>query len=290
MNLNKFQEKRKHGNYMLPLGVYDVCLGEHEKYISAHWHNEFEIVFILSGEFTLNINSNTFTCCKDDILLINKEELHSFNIDDNGECFWKTLVFDLSQLNSTIFDSCSVNFIAPIINKEFKFPSIISANSNSNIEIRAILESIINCYNSKSYGFELEIKSLMFHFFSYLFKNELVNKIDKHSCNEAKVDKIKTVLSYIEKNYNKEISIDELADMCHYNKYHFMRFFKKHTGKTCTQFIKDYRLDKAVKLLSSTDLAITQIALDVGFSNISYFIRSFKEKNMITPNEFKKNL
>ena len=64
-----------------------------------------------------------------------------------------------------------------------------------------------------------------------------------------------------------------------------MRFFKKYKGKTCIQFIKNYRLEKAYNLLKNTDLPVTQISFDVGFSNVSYFIRSFNEKYKVTPKE-----
>ena len=53
------------------------------------------------------------------------------------------------------------------------------------------------------------------------------------------------------------------------------------------QFIKNYRLEKAYNLLKNTDLPVTQISFDVGFSNVSYFIRSFKEKYKVTPKELR---
>ena len=99
--------------------------------------------------------------------------------------------------------------------------------------------------------------------------------------------KIKDVIKYIENNYRNDINITTLANICHYNEYHFMRFFKKYTGKTCIQFIKNYRLEKAYNLLKNTDLPVTQISFDVGFSNVSYFIRSFKEKYKVTPKELR---
>ena len=98
---------------------------------------------------------------------------------------------------------------------------------------------------------------------------------------------LKDVIKYIENNYRNDINITTLANICHYNEYHFMRFFKKYTGKTCIQFIKNYRLEKAYNLLKNTDLPVTQISFDVGFSNVSYFIRSFKEKYKVTPKELR---
>lgn len=290
MTDNKFKEKREHGNFMLPLGVYNVDLGESENFITAHWHNEIEIVLVRSGEFNLQVNSNFYTCKKDDIVIINSGELHYFSINKNGFSTWNTLVFDISQLNTTILDSCSVNFITPIINKDFEIPVIISKKSEINNNLRNILLKIIQVYYSKYYGFELEIKSLMFNFFAQLFRYNLIQKKENTTLlKELKIEKIKEVLQYIEKNYNGDITINTLAKICHYNESHFMRFFKKHTGNTCTQFIKNYRLEKAANLLTNTNLSITEVALEVGFSNISYFIRSFKNKYKITPKEFKCN-
>ena len=59
---DKLEEKRKHGNFLLPLGIYDVDLGDKEYSISAHWHKEIEIILVNTGEFNLQINSDFYTC------------------------------------------------------------------------------------------------------------------------------------------------------------------------------------------------------------------------------------
>ena len=123
--------------------------------------------------------------------------------------------------------------------------------------------------------------------FANIFRENLVIKKDSILSDDSKVFKIKDVIKYIENNYRNDINITTLANICHYNEYHFMRFFKKYTGKTCIQFIKNYRLEKAYNLLKNTDLPVTQISFDVGFSNVSYFIRSFKEKYKVTPKELR---
>ncbi|WP_252242710.1 AraC family transcriptional regulator [Clostridium sp. ZS2] len=285
------KEKREHGNFLLPLGIYNVSLGNIEKSIIAHWHNEIELILVLSGEFNLKINTDSYTCKDGYIILINSGSLHYFSTKENESSTWNSIVFNMDQLNSNILDNCSVNFITPIINNEFKLPVIIHKDSLINNELKCIILNIIDTYNSKYYGFELEIKSLIFKYFSLLFKFNLVKKKTNNTClNEEKIEKIKIVLEYIQENYNKEIDINRLSAICHYNQSHFMRFFKKHTGKTCIQFIKNYRLEKAASLISNTDLSITEISLEVGFTNISYFIRSFKEKYNTTPKGFKTRL
>lgn len=288
MTNNNFKEKREHGNFLLPIGVYDVSLGHTEKSITAHWHDELELILVLSGQFNLKINMDSYICNKGDIILIKSAALHYFSIQNNKYATWNSIVFNLDQLNSNILDNCSVNFITPIIKNELELPVIISKKSPYNNDLKNIIINIIDSYNTKYYGFELEIKSLMFKYFSILFKHKLISKKNTHTnLNEEKIEKIKLTIKYIKDNYNKNISIDMLSQMCHYNQYHFMRFFKKYSGKTCVQFIKNYRLEKAANLISTTNLPITVISLDVGFTNVSYFIRSFKEKYTLTPKEFR---
>ncbi|WP_252231917.1 AraC family transcriptional regulator [Clostridium sp. ZBS15] len=285
------KEKREHGSFLLPLGIYNVSLGNIEKSITAHWHNELELILVLSGQFNLKINADSYTCKKGDIILINSGFLHYFSTEENHSSTWNSIVFNMEQLNSNIIDNCSVNFITPIINNEFELPVIINKDSLINNELKNIILNITDTYNSKYYGFELEIKSLLFRYFSLLFKFNLIKKKTNNTyLNKEKIEKIKIILKYIQENYNKEIDINTLSSICHYNQYHFMRFFKKYTGKTCIQFIKNYRLEKAASLISNTDLSITEISLEVGFTNISYFIRSFKEKYNTTPKEFKTRL
>ncbi|EKY23488.1 helix-turn-helix domain-containing protein [Clostridium celatum] len=68
-----------------------------------------------------------------------------------------------------------------------------------------------------------------------------------------------------------------------------MRFFKKHIGMTCIQYINNYRLEKASLLLNSTSKPIMDISLEVGFDNLSYFNKLFKNKYNLTPKEFRSN-
>ena len=125
---DKLEEKRKHGNFLLPLGIYDVDLGDKEYSISAHWHKEIEIILVNTGEFNLQINSDFYTCKCGDIVIINCEELHYLIAKENVYSEFTSLVFDISQLNSSILDSSSVNFITPIVNKKFKLPTVINEN------------------------------------------------------------------------------------------------------------------------------------------------------------------
>lgn len=284
----KGQEIRKHGNIELPLGIYDVCLGANEMSITAHWHKEMEIILVTQGMFQLQINGQTYTCKKDDLIFINPEELHYFKAIEGIFATWETLVFDVGQLHAMLPDGATLYFIKPLIEQNTKIFTLIEPDIVPYNELYYDFTKLLMFYKNQPYGFELLIKGMLFSILGTLYRYKCIKKQELSVVSTQQIEKVKEVIDYIACHYNEPITISQLAELCHYNTSYFMRFFKKHTGKTCTQFIKIYRLEKATQLLQTTDKSITQVALDVGFVNISYFVRSFKEYYHVTPKAYLK--
>lgn len=103
----------------------------------------------------------------------------------------------------------------------------------------------------------------------------------------VKKNKLKLIITYIENNYTHAISIQDIAKECHFSESHFMKFFKQCTGTSFISYLNDYRLLIASRLLTSTDLPVTQIAVECGFDNISYFNRCFKKKYGEAPSKMR---
>lgn len=101
---------------------------------------------------------------------------------------------------------------------------------------------------------------------------------------------IKMVLDYINEHYQEQLTVKELTEMSNYSEYYFMKLFKQYTGKTVASYLNDFRLEKAKVLLLHSDRSITEIALDVGFNNTSYFIKKFQQANLVSPHKYRKNM
>jgi YesN/AraC family two-component response regulator len=99
-------------------------------------------------------------------------------------------------------------------------------------------------------------------------------------------DLMLAVLRYIEEHY-KEGSLSELALSLHYNLFWLSRMVKRMTTKTYTELVQTKRLNQAAYLLSTTRLSVADIGLAVGYDNISYFHRIFREKYGISPKEYR---
>ena len=99
---------------------------------------------------------------------------------------------------------------------------------------------------------------------------------------------IETVKKMIKDNISTEISRDELAEAVYMSPDHLTKLFKKETGMSLSDYIIQKRILLAQKLLSSTELSVVEIAQKAGFSYSSYFVRIFKKKTGITPQEYRK--
>jgi AraC-like DNA-binding protein len=92
--------------------------------------------------------------------------------------------------------------------------------------------------------------------------------------NNSKID---LIFKHINANFNKHISLDEIANLVSMTVPAFCRFFKKTTGKTFTKLVNEYRIVHATKLLSESQISITDISFECGFNNFSHFNKLFKE-------------
>jgi len=89
--------------------------------------------------------------------------------------------------------------------------------------------------------------------------------------------KIEVIFKHINENFNQHISLDEIADLVSMTVPAFCRFFKKTTSKTFTKLVNEYRVVHATKLLSESNMSITDICFESGFNNFSHFNKLFKE-------------
>lgn len=99
---------------------------------------------------------------------------------------------------------------------------------------------------------------------------------------------IKKAISYIEINYENDITIDSISNELNINKCYFCTLFKKETGTTFSSYLNKIRIDKSKELLKNSNLSILDIAITVGFNNQNYFAMAFKKELGLTPLKYRK--
>ncbi len=127
------------------------------------------------------------------------------------------------------------------------------------------------------------ILKLLKFFSAYFFETQQDYASLIHGDNPS----ILSVRRYIKEHPDGDLSLDRLADLSGYSRWHLCRIFQVHTGKKLSDFIQQTRVDRAKYLLQNTDLSITQIAMAAGFGSISHFNRLFRQLEKNSPSKFR---
>ncbi|MGL5755847.1 MAG: response regulator transcription factor [Paraclostridium sp.] len=116
-------------------------------------------------------------------------------------------------------------------------------------------------------------------------KNNEIKEINDNNNNEKYSKSVNKAIEYITKNYKEHISLQDISSYVYLSHEYFSRLFKDEVGENFSSYLTNYRMKKAEKLLKTTDMKIAQVAIEVGYSNASYFSKSYKKYKGISPEE-----
>ncbi|MCI7323216.1 MAG: AraC family transcriptional regulator [Lachnospiraceae bacterium] len=281
------KEDAKHGETFFPVQKYITRLAEDYPVVTNHWHEEAELTLITEGDCRYQIDLVDYEVKEGDLIFVPPLMLHSIALSASEEMHSETYVFHLNFLGGNSTDICSTRYLTPMMNQEFSIPCIVTPAHPAYVSLRKIFRQIVALYDEALVGYELALKSLFLQaIFLLLQYSERITSADAGTPS----DKLKNVLDYMELHFAENISVSDLAKLCYFSDYHFMRFFKKHMNMTCVEYINNLRLEKAVELFEQGNTEILEVSLSVGFHNLSYFYRVFKKKYRMTPLSFIKEL
>lgn len=154
-------------------------------------------------------------------------------------------------------------------------------------EIHRIFLSLCKHYGTAES--EIILQSLVLQLVYILNRHSAVLR-QKHMPKTNNHQIIEDALAYISKNLSSELSLERMSDEFKFSPIYFHKLFKASTGRTLHQYVEEQRIQKSIELLTSTDMTLTQIAYECGFSSQSYFSYAFKKKTMRTPREYARSV
>ena len=247
-----------------------------------------EIIYINKGNGLARLNRETLRLKEGDLLIVNSGVLHGIKSDSRHILYYRSVVFDLSFLAGPAGDLCQEKVISLLMENRAEFTHLITpANENYN-NIFHLFREIHKCHKEKPPFYYMKLKGLFYGLFYEMLAGNYIITTDAEQ--KRNLLSVKKVLDYISAHYREPLSVKELSGLSNYSEFYFMKLFKQYTGKTAAAYLNDYRLEKAKSLLLHTDASVTDIALDVGFNNTSYFIKKFQEANQLSPHKFRKKM
>jgi AraC-like DNA-binding protein/quercetin dioxygenase-like cupin family protein len=261
--------------------------------VQSHTHEFFELVYIAEGTGKHLYQRQTYRVSEGDVFVIEPQKEHGFEVDQNSRLLVYNILFEpallveeikvLSQLNSFL----DFFYVEPFLRKTVKFENHLALNYQEQIEMRLLVNRLVNDYNEKDLGYRILIKTRMLEML--IFLSRCYNRRNHKAMSEFldHTDLINRLCEFIKAHYNRPLSLEQVSKLCGMGKSTFTSKFKKMFGKTFIQYRNEIRIKAAKDLLVNTNDKVMAIAYEVGFDDLSYFNKTFKHFTAYSPSKYR---
>lgn len=251
-----------------------------------HNHEFFELVYVTSGSACHHFSDSSVTVKEGDYFIIDYGTYHSYsNCRDFNiiNCLFKPVFIDQTLVNCKSFSELITNYL---IRFNYTILNQIPVNNifyDKDSTIRLLIENMLKEYNQKSPGYIELMRCTLIEILVLTMRN--IAKSDKfYQAHPATVK----LMEYVDENFANPLPLSELCKKLNFSLPYISRRFKLDTAMTFNNFLQKTRVEQSCRLLIETDEPITAIAQAVGYDDIKFFGKVFKENTKMSPSEFRK--
>lgn len=281
------RESTRHGTVGFPMAVYHSMLSHNVLgYTRLHWHEELQFCCVTRGAVTFSVNEKTYELHTGDGIFINSGYLH--------------MARPLADPDSTyicldIHPRLLCGFAGSVLEQKYVLPAL---DDPALVEVplyrkepwqAALLQRIREIYREseqKKPGWELFITARLYEIFGEVLRHRPDVPVVRHRSQANAV--AQRILGYLTAHYSEKITLAQVAAAASYTEGECCRIFKRFTGETIFNYLRELRLEQSIRLLTTTDQSISEIAYNCGFQSASYYIEAFGRQFGCTPRAYRK--
>lgn len=256
--------------------------------IPWHWHEELELNYVESGCVKVYTSGKSYVFQEGQAYFINSNVLCSME-DGGGDraCVLESHLFHPTLLAGHFKSIYETKYLAPILQNRHLEILGITGEIKRQKELLAMIIKLGRMQTMENV--EIQTRNLLSEIWLLLMEEARDmfqgSKRGQYSENQTR---IMDMLSYIHENYDHKILLENIAEAASVSSRECIRCFQDCIHKTPFDYVQDYRIRQAEKLLTETDLSVTEIAYATGFSGSAYFGKVFKNLTGKTPGNYRK--
>lgn len=265
---------------------FDIATNyDYNTYMAYHSHFQYEIYYFHGGKVNYLINDRIYVLEAGDLLLMHGMTLHRAHIDPSEPYHRTTLHMDPSYFKQIIQPSFAPDLLIPFQ----KLQNVrLQLRGAEKIEIEATLHKLEQLFKQHTTHSHQRFHAVLLDLMLMICELCKVPLEAIHSFPSSKEHHVQAVISYLEKNYSDDITLEGIQSELHLSKYYLSKTFKEVTGITIFQFLMQRRIYQAKVELIDSNQPITDIGYEVGFKHPSHFSRAFKLQTFLTPEQYRK--
>ena len=267
---------------------------EIEKYnqqkIKWHWHPEVEFIIVRDNPVEILIDDARIVLRKDEGIWVNANKIHMMQCPEN---IMTASLFTIVMLPEFIAHKTSLlyqKYVQPWISDPELSYVLFLDSIPWHQEVIRLLTHTFTLLQKREFAYELSIHNDISQVWLMMLQHQ--KEIPKQSVSRSERGsqmRIKEMVRFIQENYRQHLTLEQIAAAAHVSKTECNRCFKKNLNVTPMQYLTEYRLEIAARLLTSSEKSVNNIAVQCGFDDLSYFAKLFRGAKGVTPSQYRKN-
>lgn len=244
-----------------------------------HWHNSVEIIYVLKGMVNISIDTDNYSIFENEIEIINTNESHRIHSDEDN----LVLIFhiDSSFLEKYYKDIYNIFFYTNTSKED-------SQEGEEYLILKKLLAEILCEMVQRQEDYDEEIESIVIKLLFHIINNFHYLISGEGDLSKEQFDRYHRISKYIFSNYNNNITLQDIAKKEFLSPDYLSHDFKNATGYSFTDLLNLTRVEEAMKLLLDSNMSLTEISEEVGFSHTRYLNKHFKNYYHLTPLQFRR--
>ena len=247
-----------------------------------HFHEDVEICTVTKGKMAYSVNGKTIMLHEGDTIFVNSNQIHYSMAIEEEPCRYIIFIAHPGILNASV--SVEMQAIRPIIdNKELPFLRFrdIDEMTEAVYDLMHTLPPIRHC--------AFEVTKQFYQIWDLVIKrSEIIGALGPEEAPDARMQTFKTMMSFISNEFQRPLTLDEIAASANISKSLCNLLFKQYVNESPINYLMHFRARKVAEYLRSSSLNMTEITSRCGFSGVSYMGETFKKFFATTPREYRK--
>lgn len=267
---------------------YDISKPTPTIHSVKHFQEYVEMIYVIKGTITAIVNNSTFNVSSGDLLIILPGDVHT--IDATNSQF-VIVEAEPEFLFTTLVSSIDLQYVVPAELSSRVGTRHVKAEYLDTTDIPQLIYETVLEYENKRPYYRLAIRTncskVVLTVLRHWEETNLLIRTDIRPTEKPSFPKLAIVIEKINTEYNTNLTATDMAELAGMSYSYFSRTFKQMVGENFSEYLNIVRINESKKLLSETDIPISEIADMVGFSNTSYFISQFKKIANQTPKKYR---
>ena len=255
-----------------------VWYSETPWYYDTHCHSAVEIIVPVAGEVIYELPAHTYRVQADEVLIVPPNCMHNLRMEEGSARY--LLLFE----PDSVFGMRHLQLVDDLL----RTPVYLTGQPELQKAVRELLLQCVSCYERREFLWNTLCYSYILQMYARLGQSRAAEgplaEPDSHQIDPEIVDSAR---QYIDQNYRRAISLEDVSAFTGFSKYYFSRVFKRQTGESFSEYLRQKRVSAAEDMLLHSSRSIQDIALEAGFGSVASFNRAFREIRGCTPSNFR---